>query len=245
MPHVGSPIRRADDPRILTGRGRYVDDLAPARCVHVAIVRSPHAHARLNRVRLDAARRAPGVVAVLTGHEAQELCAPCRGILKHYTGMKAGAMLPLALERVRYAGEPVVALAAESRALAEDAAGLVRIDYTPLPAVLSPAAAVAADAPVIHPELGDNVIYETRLAGGDAARALGGAARVWRRRFTTGRHTGVPIEPRGLVAEFEPATRSLTVWMSTQVPHMMQAILAELFGLAEHRVRVIAPDVGG
>jgi len=89
------------------------------------------------------------------------------------------------------------------------------------------------------------VIYETRLAGGDAARALRGAARVWRRRFTTGRHTGVPIEPRGLVVEFEPATRSLTVWMSTQVPHMMQAILADLFGLAEHRVRVIAPDVGG
>src|SRR6185436_15883860 len=146
---------------------------------------------------------------------------------------------------VRYAGEPVVALAAESRALAEDAAGLVRIDYTPLPAVLSPAAAVAAGAPVIHPELGDNVIYETSLAGGDAARALAGAARVWRRRFTTGRHTGVPIEPRGLVADFEPATRSLTLWMSTQVPHMMQAVLADLFGVAEHRVRVIAPDVGG
>ncbi len=245
MPHVGSPIRRADDPRILTGRGRYVDDLAPARCVHVAIVRSPHAHARLTRVRLDAARRAPGVVGVLTGDEAQALCAPCRGILKHYTGMKTGAMLPLAVERVRYAGEPVVAIAAESRALAEDAAALVRIDYTPLPAVLSPEAAAAADAPLIHPELGDNVIYETRLAGGDAARALRGAARVWRRRFTTGRHTGVPIEPRGLVVEFEPATRSLTVWMSTQVPHMMQAILAEVFSLAEHRVRVIAPDVGG
>ncbi|PYO01127.1 MAG: carbon monoxide dehydrogenase [Candidatus Rokuibacteriota bacterium] len=232
MPQVGASLRRADDPRLLTGRGRYVDDLAPARCVHVAIVRSVHAHARLTRVTLDRARR-------------QKLCAPCRGILKHYTGMKTGAMLPLAVERVRYAGEPVVAIAAESRALAEDAAALVSVDYQPLPAVLTPEAAVAPGAPLIHPELGDNVIYATRLAGGDAEAALRASPRVWRRRFTTGRHTGVPIEPRSLVADFEPATRSLTVWMSTQVPHMMQAILAELFGLAEHRVRVIAPDVGG
>jgi aerobic carbon-monoxide dehydrogenase large subunit len=213
--------------------------------VHVAIVRSLHAHARLAAVRVEAARRAPGVVSVLTGAETQRLCAPCRGILKHYTGMKTGAMLPLAIERVRYVGEPVVALAAESRALAEDAAALVRIEYDPLPAVLSPEAATAPGAPLIHPELGDNIIYQTRLAGGDAERALGESPRVWRRRFTTGRHTGVPIEPRSLVADFEPATRSLTVWMSTQVPHMMQAILAELFGLAEHRVRVVAPDVGG
>jgi carbon-monoxide dehydrogenase large subunit len=245
VPHVGSSPKRADDPRILTGRGRYVDDFAPARSVHLAIVRSPHAHARITGMRLDGVRRAAGVAAVLTGEDTQKLCAPCRGILMHYTGMKTGAMLPLAVERVRYAGEPVVAIAGESRALAEDAAALVRVDYDLLPAVLSPEAAVAPGAPSIHPELGDNVIYETRLAGGDAARGLAGAARVWRRRFTTGRHTGVSMEPRGLLADFEPATRSLTVWMSTQVPHMMQAILAELFGLPEHRVRVIAPDVGG
>src|SRR5882672_7177967 len=98
--------------------------------------------------------RAPGVVAVLTGEDARKLCAPCRGILKHYTGMKTGAMLPLAVGRVRYAGEPVVAIAAESRAAAEDAAARVRIDYAPLPAVLSPEAAVAPGATVIHPELG-------------------------------------------------------------------------------------------
>src|SRR6185503_11948127 len=184
--HIGARVKRGDDPRLLTGRGRYVDDLTLPRMVHLAFVRSVHAHARLTRVELDAARRAPGVVGVLTGEDAARLCKPYRGVLLHYKGMKTGAMLPLARERVRYAGEPIVALAAESRAAAEDAAGLVRIDYTPLPAVLSPAAAVAAGAPVIHPELGDNVIYETRLAGGDAARALQGSARVWRRRFTTG-----------------------------------------------------------
>jgi carbon-monoxide dehydrogenase large subunit len=245
VPHVGSSPPRPDDPRILTGRGRYVDDVVLARMVHLAFVRSLHAHARLAALDVAAARRAPAVASVLTGEEARGLCRPCRGILQHYAGMKTGAILPLAVERVRYVGEPVVAVAAETRAAAEDAAARVRARYEPLPAVLSPEQAVAPGAPLIHPELGDNVIYETRLAGGDAAAALGTAHRVWRRRFTTGRHTGVPIEPRSLLADFEPATRSLTVWMSTQVPHMMQAVLAELFGLPEHRVRVIAPDVGG
>jgi CO/xanthine dehydrogenase Mo-binding subunit len=154
-------------------------------------------------------------------------------------------MLPLAVDRVRCVGEPVVALAADTRAAAVDAAARVRVEYRPLTPVLSPEAATAPGAPLIHPELGDNVIYEARLAGGDAAGALRGAARTWRRRFTSGRHTGVPLEPRGLVADFEPATRRLTVWMSTQVPHMMQAVLADLFDVPEHHVRVIAPDVGG
>ncbi|TMQ18161.1 MAG: xanthine dehydrogenase family protein [Candidatus Rokuibacteriota bacterium] len=245
MPQVGASIRRPDDPRILTGRGRYVDDLVLARLVHAAFVRSEHAHATLTALDVDAARRSAGVAAVLTGDEAGRLCKPCRGTLQHYQGMKSGAMLPLALERVRYVGEPIVAVAAETRAAAVDAAARVRVGYRPLAAVLSPAAAVAPDAPLIHPDLGDNVIYEARLAGGDAAGALGASARVWRRTFTTGRHTGVPIEPRSLVADFEPATRSLTVWMSTQVPHMMQAVLADLFDLPEQRVRVVAPDVGG
>ena len=244
MPHVGSPLKRPDDPRLLTGRGRYVDDVVLPRMVHAVFVRSPHAHARVVRVGLERALAAPGVVGVLTGADVAKLCKPYRGILKHYTGMKTGAIEPLARERVRCVGEPVVALAATDRALAEDAAGLVEIEYAPLPAVLAPDTAVAAGAPLIHPELGDNVIFDTRIAGGDVARAFAGA-RVWRKTFAIGRHTGVPMEPRGLVADFEPFTRALTLTMSSQVPHMMQAVVADLFALPEHRVRVIAPDVGG
>src|SRR5438309_159664 len=238
-------MKRPDDPRILTGRGRYVDDVTLPRMVHVAFVRSVHAHARLVRVDVARARRAPGVARVLTGEEARRLCRPYRGVLLHYQGMKTGAMLPLAVERARYVGEPVVALAAASRAAAEDAAALVRVEYEPLPAVLDPEAALASGAPLIHGELGDNVIYETRLAGGDPARAFASASRTWRRTFGIGRHTGVPIEPRSLVADYEPATRALTLWISSQVPHMMQAIVSDLFGLPEQRVRVVAPDVGG
>src|SRR5262245_66616447 len=143
--------------------------------VHVAFMRSAHAHARLTRVGLDAARRAPGVIGLLTGEDTARLCKPYRGVLLHYKGMKTGAMLPLALERVRYAGEPIVALAAESRAAADDAAALVDVEYEPLPAVLTPAAALAAGAPLIHPELGDNLLYETRLTAGDAEGAFAAA----------------------------------------------------------------------
>jgi carbon-monoxide dehydrogenase large subunit len=242
MPHVGAPLKRLDDPRLLTGRGRYVDDITLTRMVHVAFVRSPHAHATIERVDVTRVAHSPNVVAALTGADAARLCKPFRGILQHYRGMKTGAMLPLAVERVRCVGEPVVAIAAETAAAAHDAAALVSVTYLPLPAALTPE---HATAPVIHPELGDNVIYETQLTGGEADAAFASADRVWRRRFTTGRHTGVPMEPRGLVADFEPSTRALTVWISTQVPHMMQAVLADLFALPEHRVRVIAPDVGG
>src|SRR5499427_405571 len=243
--HIGARVKRGDDPRLLTGRGRYVDDLTLPRMVHVAFVRSAHAHARVTRVGLDDARRAPGVIGLLTGADAARLCRPYRGVLLHYKGMKTGAMLPLALERVRYVGEPIVALAAESRAAAEDAAALVDVEYEALPPLLTPAAALAPGAPLIHPELGDNLLYETRITAGDPDGVFAAAHRVWTRTFTTGRHTGVPLEPRGFVADYEPATRALTVWISTQVPHMMQAVLAELFGLPEHRLRVVAPDVGG
>src|SRR5689334_19424073 len=242
MPHVGAPLKRLDDPRLLTGRGRYVDDITLPRMVHAAFVRSPHAHAAIARLDIDAAAESAGVVGVLTGADTARLCTPYRGVLHHYRGMKTATMLPLAVERVRCVGEPVVALAAQTAPAAHDAAALVRVSYEPLPAALTPE---HARAPLIHPELGDNVMYETRLRGGDPDAAFASAPRVWRRRFATGRHTGVPIEPRALVADFEPATRALTVWVSTQVPHMMQAVLAELFALPEHRVRVIAPDVGG
>ena len=175
--HIGARVKRGDDPRLLTGRGRYVDDLTLPRMVHLALVRSVHAHARLMRVGLDAARRLPCVVGVLTGEDAARLCKPYRGVLLHYKGMKTGAMLPLARERVRYAGEPIVALAAESRAAAEDAAALVDVEYEPLPPLLTPAAALAPGAPLIHPELGDNLLYETRLTAGDADGAFAAAHR--------------------------------------------------------------------
>src|SRR5256886_460912 len=170
---------------------------------------------------------------------------PYRGVPPNNKGMKTAGRLPLAMERVRYVGEPIVAVAALSPAAAEDAAERVAVEYASLPAVLDPEAALAPDSPLIHAELGDNLIYETRLAAGDADGAFAAAHRVYAREFRIGRHPGVPVEPRSLVVDYEPSTRALTLWISSQVPHMMQAVLAELFSLPEQRVRVIAPDVGG
>src|SRR5262245_34473310 len=132
--------------------------------VHAAFFRSAHAHARLVRVDVERARRAPGVAGVLTGDAVARLCKPYRGVLRHYTGMKTGAMLPLAVERVRYVGEPIVAVAAESRAAADDAAALIEVEYEPLPAVLSAEAALAAGALLIHHEPGGKIVEEIRPA---------------------------------------------------------------------------------
>ena len=172
MANVGARAKRADDPRLLTGRGRYVGDIALPRMTHVAIVRSPHAHARILHVDVEDAQRASGVVAVLVGRDVAALCTPYRGILRHYAGMKTGAMLPLALDRVRFVGEPVVALAAESPEQAIDAAERVRVEYEPLAALLTPEQAVAPGAPSLHDDLADNIVYETRLSTGDVEAAL-------------------------------------------------------------------------
>ena len=242
---IGRAVHRVEDPRILAGHGTYVDDMHLPRMLEAAFVRSPHAHARLLRVDVERARRHPGVVAVLTGAEAARHCTPWRGILLHYVGMKTGAQYPLALDRARYVGEPVVAVAARTRAVAEDACELVQVEYEPLPALLDVEAALRPGAPRIHDELEDNRILHAAFQGGDVEAAFREADHVFRETFHFGRHTGVTIEPRSLLAHFEPATRSLAVWVSTQVPHMMQAILSSILGLEEHRIRVVAPDVGG
>lgn len=242
---VGQSVLRADAPRLLTGRGSYVGDRTEAGMLHMAVVRSPYSHAQITSVDVEAARRLPGVAAVLTGRDVAELCRPWRGILQHFAGMKSGAQQALADGVVRYVGEPVVAIAATSRYVAEDACDLVAIDYDPLPPVVDPLAALAPGAPLVHPDLEDNRILRSEFSAGDVEGAFANAHRTYRETFRFGRHTGVPIETRSLIASFEPATRALTVWISTQVPHMMQAVLARLFELDEHRVRVIQPDVGG
>ncbi len=242
---VGQPVKRVEDGRLLVGQGRFVDDLHLPRMVHAAFVRSPHAHALIRGVDVRRAAALRGVVAVLTAEEAARLCRPWRGILTDYTGMKSALQYPLALDKVRYVGEPVVAIAAPDRYLAEDACDLVEIDYEPLPPVVDPEAAMLPDAPVIHEELGDNIIYRGGFDKGEVDQAFARAHRVYRDRFVIGRQTCVALEPRSLVAAYEARDRSLTVWISSQVPHMMQAIFARILGLPEQKIRVVAPDVGG
>lgn len=243
--HIGQPVPRRDVRRLLEGRGRYVDDIFHPRLAHAAFVRSPHAHAAIRRIDVAAALKVSGVLRVVTGAEVAELCRPFLGVLTHLEGMRSVPQYPLAIDRALWQGEPVVAVAAVTRGEAEDAAQLVEIDWEELPAVVDEEKALDPGSPVIHPELGSNLCYERSVLAGDVEAAFTSAHTVVEETFVTGRHTHVTLEPRSILADYNPSDRQLTVWHSTQVPHMMHWVLAHHFELPESSVRVVAPDVGG
>lgn len=245
-PTIGRSIPRAETARLSAGRGRFVDDVLAARLLHAAFVRSPYAHARIVAVAADAARAMPGVVAVYDGADIAALVTPYAGVLTHLTGLRSPPQHPLAVDVARWQGEPVAMVVAASRAEAEDAAEMVAVDYDVLDAVCDPEAALEQDALLIHPELGSNLAWERLVDAGDvdAAFAQDGVV-VAERRFRFGRHTGVTLEPRATLADYDPSQDTLTIHYSGQAPHMMQALYAKHLGLAEENVRVIAGDVGG
>ncbi len=250
--YVGAAVRRREDPRLVTGRGRYVDDVPVARCLHAAIVRSTHAHAELAAVRLDRARRHPPVVACFAAADLAGALRPLPAIglppppleARVRFRVRTAPQLPLAATRVRYVGEPVAVLLAEDRYAAADALALAEVEYAPLPAVGDAEQALRAGAPRLHEGWDDNVAVSFALSLGDPARALAGAPVRVCERLRVPRSAGMPVEPRGVLAVPEP-DGGVTVWASTQVPHLVQRVLAESLGLPAHRVRVIAPDVGG
>jgi carbon-monoxide dehydrogenase large subunit len=243
--YIGKSVVRPQAARLLAGRGVFTDDVRLPRMVHVAFLRSPHAHARIRAIDTTAAKALTGVVAVVIGEEISRVCDGWVGTLAHFAGMKSAKQFPLAMDRATWQGEPVVAVVAESRAIAEDGVGLVNVDWDPLPAVTDPETALDPGTPVIHPELGDNLVFKLDLKAGDVERAFQEADAVYRETFLVGRHTGVTVEPRSIVADFDPSERRLTVYHSFQAPNMMQDILARHLRLPEADVRVICKDVGG
>jgi carbon-monoxide dehydrogenase large subunit len=243
--YIGRSVPRPNLARLTQGRGTFVSDVVLPRMAHVAFVRSPHAHARIAAIRTEAAKAAPGVVAVVTGAELTEVMTPWVGVLTHLTGIKSAPQYPLALDRACWRGEAVCAVVARTRALAEDAADLVEVDYEELPAVTDPETALDPATPVIHPELGDNLTFERKLEVGAVDAALAEADAVVETTFRFGRHTGVCLEPRAIVADWNPAEQRLTAYQATQAPHMMQNLFAKHLGIAEHQVRVVTKDVGG
>jgi CO/xanthine dehydrogenase Mo-binding subunit len=243
--YIGESVVRPQTARLLAGRGVFTDDVTLPRMLHVAFVRSPHAHARIVSIDATQARGLPGVAAVVTGKEMTGVCTGWVGTLAHFQGMKSAMQRPLAVDKASWQGEPVAAVVAESRALAEDGVSCVRVEWEPLPVVADPETALDASTPVIHPELGDNLAFKLELASGDVERAFKEADAVLSETFTMGRHTGVTLEARAILADFDPSERRLTVYHSFQAPNMMQDILARHLGLPEHDVRVICKDVGG
>ncbi len=243
--YVGRILPRAGARRAAAGRGHYTDDIQLPRMVHAAFVRSPYAHAEIAAIDCAAARAAPGVVAVVDGADLAADCPPWSGLLTSFEGMKAASQNALAVARAAWQGDPVAIVVAETRAQAEDAAELVEIDWRELPAVIDKTAALESGAAAIHPELGDNLAWQRRIETGDVDRAFAEAALIVEETYEFGRHTAVSLEPRALIADFDPGARMLTLYTSSQVPHMVRTIFARHLPVEEHAIRVVAPDVGG
>lgn len=243
--YIGRSVPRPNLARLTEGRGQYVSDVSLPRMAHVAFARSPYAHARFRIGDTDAAKQAPGVVAVVTGVEMAKVMTPWVGVLTHLKGLKSAPQYPLALDRACWQGEAVCAVVARTRAEAEDAIELIEIAYEELTPVTNAETALDATTPVIHPELGDNLTFERKLDVGNVDAALASADAVVETTFVFGRHTGVTNEPRAIVADWSAGDQRLTVYHGTQAPHMTQNIFAKHLDLAEHQVRVITKDVGG
>src|SRR5712692_10385120 len=242
---IGQRIPRPAVRRLVRGRGRYVGDINLPRMLHLAFVRSPHAHARIAAIDSKVAGRAPGVVLLATG---ADIAAHCKafitdGIAQNRPGHKVPPQHLMAVDVAYYQGQPVVAVVADSRAEAEDAAERIEIAWEPLPAILDGESALTASP--LHKSLSDNVAYEHNIKTGDPDRAFASAKHVIEETFHFHRQTGLSLEPRGLVADYDRGGETLTVYHSHQSPYQMQGVFSRQLGIPEHHVRVIAPDIGG
>jgi aerobic carbon-monoxide dehydrogenase large subunit len=240
---TGKPIRRVEDPRFLAGKGNYVEDVQPRDALHMAFVRSPYPAAAITRLNIDAARNAPGVIVAATGDDVPDL--PDVPVIP-LPFAKVAPHPPLARGRVACVGYPIAVVVAESAEAAQDAAGLIEVDYQPRDAVSSAEAALASDAPRVHPEMDSNLCYVLKKEGGEVDRAFEEADAVVHVRVDSPRVAPIPLEPRGVVAEpGDGSPHKLTVWVSSQAPHGVRFDLSRVLGLNPPEIRVVAPDVGG
>jgi len=241
---VGASVKRTEDPRLLTGLGTYTDDRQVARALHVAFCRSNQSHAQIRQIECSAARAAPGVVAVFSADDLSDLVKPIVATSR-MANYHATPILPLARRKVRYVGEPVVAVVAHSRYQAEDALELMTIDYEPLPVIVDAEEAARSGGPLLHEEAGTNVLVSREFKRGDVDAAIAAAPVRVQGRFRMHRKTAVAMEPRACLAEYDAGRDALTLHSATQVPGIVRDALAMALDLPGHRIRVVAPDVGG
>ena len=241
--HVGRSLKRKEDPRLITGRATYVDDVVLPGMLHAAFVRSPEAHARITSIDTSAAVEHPSVRAVFTGEDIQ-LAAPLpMAWVPPGVEVRTPEHWPLARGAVKHVGDPVAVVISDDRYAAVDAAEQVVVDYDPLPVVTDPEKALQEGSPLVWEQFGTNESHRWSLGGGDIEKAIGEAEVVVERRIVNHRTSGAPIEPRGNVADYRAG--QLTVWSATQIPHLVRSFLAGELQISEEKVRVIAPEVGG
>jgi carbon-monoxide dehydrogenase large subunit len=244
-PYVGRAMKRVEDPRLVKGIGTFTDDVRLPGMLHACILRSPHAHARITHIDTAAAKAMPGVVAVLTGADVNDACGlvPCAAAIPD---LKAPKHTALAGDRVYFVGHAVAVAVATDPYIASDAVDAIDVDYDPLPAVVNPEEAIKDGTPLTHPDLGTNIAYTSSTTGGnDIDEAFRKADRILKHRLYHQRLTPMPIEPRGAVASYHPGDGTLTLWTATQVPHLVRTLLPGMIAIAENKLRVVAPEVGG
>jgi carbon-monoxide dehydrogenase large subunit len=242
--YIGQSVPRPNAQRLLQGRGAFTDDLRFPRLAHAAFFRSPYAHAKIKKLDFKQALRSPGVITVVDGRAVAEYCKPWVAVLAHLKGIKSPEQHALAIERACWQGEPVAAVVAESRTQAEDAVALIEAEWEELPVVVDMEEALAGRT-VIHPEYEDNICFKREHDTGGVDEAFAKADVVVEETFHFGRHTGVCLEGRAILADYNAAEHSLTVYHATQAPHMMQDIFSRHLNIPEANVRVIAKDIGG
>jgi aerobic carbon-monoxide dehydrogenase large subunit len=242
----GSGVKRREDPRLITGEGSFVDDIKLHGLTFAAILRSPHAHAKIERIDTSAAVKTPGVIAVFTGRDLAGKVnpVPCAWNPPN-CDIRVPAHPALAVDTVRYAGDGVALVVAESRAIARDALDRIDVEYEPLGAVVDPEAATRPGAPQLHADVPSNIGFTWPVAGGDADAAFDSADVSVSLKIVQQRLLPTAIEPRAAVADFNKATGQLTLWATSQNPHIHRFLCSLILGVPEHRIRVISPDVGG
>ena len=242
---VGASVRRKEDFRLVQGEGRYTGDIMPRDSAVMLVLRSPHAHARIRSIDARAARDIPGVLAVVTGAELNAACVrqlPLAGVGEH---MNVRSRWPMAAEIARYEGEPVAAVVAEDAYIARDALELIEVDYEPLPAAVDCERALDDGAPLVHEDLGTNLCVNSSRTVGDPDAAFAEADGVLSFRLVEPRLVPNAMEPRAVTASYERGIDELTLWLSTQAPHMERRATADVLGVGENRIRVLSRDVGG
>jgi carbon-monoxide dehydrogenase large subunit len=245
---IGAKIHRREDPRLITGNGRYVEDLQRTGVLHMALVRSPHPHARITRINTAQAKSAPGVVAVLTAADFKPLLSGTHPVAPAFVPEKhtVPERFPIADQEAVFQGEPVAVVVAENRKLAADAADAVEVEYEPLPAVMDLFQALEPNSPKVHTGLVDNVAWDQTFTPEDTVKdAFAQAEVVVKERILQQRLAPTPIEPRGIMAEYSEFDDQLTIWMATQNPHFIRLFVSGSLGMPETKVRVVSHDVGG
>jgi carbon-monoxide dehydrogenase large subunit len=240
---IGASVKRVEDPRFLTGQGHYIDDFTFPGMTHAAFLRSAYAHARFT-IDASAARALPGVIAVFTAEDFASMINPIV-VDASLPGSKPLPHTALATDKVRFVGDLIALVVAESRYVAEDALGLIQVDYDPLAPVPTVEVAQDPQSALLYEDIGDNIAYHGTFTNGDIDGAFGAADRVVRRTFRQHRYINVPMETRGGIALYDAAAGDLTYYASSQAPHAMRFFLGMQLNLPSHHIRVIAPDIGG